>query len=149
MCIFSLCGFTWLLAWRYVTICDISLLGAAMFFPVEKINLAHGAYALMYVLRWVAIFILIFGTKLLKKFIKNTDQKVLRIGTDLSSWKSKCLDVITCLAVYTSSFKFQIIQMIQPQCYLIPACIFNQSDGRCWLKLWSWGIKPLYLSLSL
>ena len=57
MWIFTLCGFTWLPAWRYVTICDIISLGAAMFFPVKKINLARGAYALTFALRWVTIFI--------------------------------------------------------------------------------------------
>ena len=36
MSIFTLRGFTWLPAWIYVTICDISSLGAAMPFPVDK-----------------------------------------------------------------------------------------------------------------
>ena len=62
--IFTLRSFTWLPAWRYVTICDISSLRTAMFFPVKKINLA---YMLTFALRWVAIFIPIF-TNALKHF---------------------------------------------------------------------------------
>ena len=43
MCIFTLCGFTWLLAWKYVTICNISSLK-------KRIYLARGAYTLMFAL---------------------------------------------------------------------------------------------------
>ena len=42
--------------WKYVTICNISSLRAAMFFPVKNIYLACGAYALMFALRWAVIF---------------------------------------------------------------------------------------------
>ena len=51
-CTSSLHGFTWLPAWKYMTMCDISWLRAAMFFLVKKIYLARRAFAL----RWVAIF---------------------------------------------------------------------------------------------
>ena len=36
MCVFTLRGFTWLLAWKYVTICNTTSLRAAMFFPIKK-----------------------------------------------------------------------------------------------------------------
>ena len=62
MCIFTLHCFKFLSAWKYMAICIISLLRAAMFFPVKKIILVPGAYALMFALRWVVIFIPIFTT---------------------------------------------------------------------------------------
>ena len=38
MCVFTLHGFTWLLAWKYVTICNISSLRAAIFFQSKNIS---------------------------------------------------------------------------------------------------------------
>ena len=62
MHIFTLHGFMWLLAWKYMTICNISSLRTAMFFLVKEIDLARGAYALTFTLVWVLIFFPIFTT---------------------------------------------------------------------------------------
>ena len=60
MRVFTLRGFTWLLAWKYMIICNISSLRAAMFFSGQKIYLACRAYVLTSALRRVAIFTPIF-----------------------------------------------------------------------------------------
>ena len=114
MRIFTLRGFTWLSAWRYVTICIMSSPGVAMFFPVEKINLTHRAYALMFALRWVAIFIPIFTTSY---FQKRSLLMVLFKGLQIELHLGR-------IGIYRGQFQFL--------CNMIATQMCNWMHPLCW-----------------